>query len=46
MAALIFGVRAPAGAPEFMRGRSALALRDDDGNLVSRFSAGPSNARG
>ena len=42
MAALLFAVRAQVGAPAFMRGRSASALRKFGSNFFSRFSAGPS----
>jgi hypothetical protein len=46
MAAIFFRSTARVGAPHFMRGRSASALRNDQDNFISRFSAGPSKARG
>jgi hypothetical protein len=46
MAAFFFRSTARVGTPAFMRGRSASALRNDQGNFISRFSAGPSKGRG
>jgi hypothetical protein len=46
MAALFFRSTARVGAPAIMRGRSGSALRNNQGNFISRFSAGPSKARG
>jgi hypothetical protein len=36
----LFAGRGQVGAPAFMRGRSASALRKFGGNFVSRFSVG------